>query len=144
MTIAIEQFVRSPGQHPPHFSSLALDSLDHHRVIGGRLVPHPCDDGGFSPLLNRDAFRAGHGATSNRRRMIGYGTSETVSKLGVVGMKGKKRQDRSREVFDVLRLDRSTAFGIGHFSLGEALRRSFHFEFSSNPLNRGCRCPHAP
>ena len=143
-TIALQQFVGTPGQHSSHFSPFALHPWDWHRVVGGRLVPHPRNDGGFSPFLDRDAFRAGDGSTSHRCRVIGHNTSEAVSNLGVAGMKGKERQDRSREVFDVLRLNRFTSFGIGDFSLGKALCGSFGFEFGPNPFNRRRRCPHAP
>ena len=120
-TIGLQQLVRSPSEHSSYFSPLAFDSLDHHRIVGGRLVPHPCDDCCFGSFLDRDAFRSGHCATSNWRRMIGHDTSETMSKFRVAGMKCKERQDCSREVFDVFCLDRFTAFSIGHFSFGKAL-----------------------
>ena len=136
MTIALQQFVGSPGQHSPHFSSLTLHPWDHHRVVSGRLVTHPCDDGGFGPFLNRDAFRSGDGSTSNRCRMICHSMCKPPGKIGVAGMEVKERQDRSREAFNVLRLGRFPPFGIGHFSFGEAHCGSLGFEFNSNPFNR--------
>ena len=37
------------GQHPPHFPAFAFDSWDHHVIVAGRLVAHPCNNGGFGP-----------------------------------------------------------------------------------------------
>ena len=44
-----EKFFRSLGEHPSDFATLAFHAGDFHRVVGRRLVPHPCDDGRFAP-----------------------------------------------------------------------------------------------
>ena len=98
-------------------------------------MPHPGNDRRFGSFLDWDSFRSGHGSTADRRRMIGHNASETASKLGMAGMEGEKRPNRFREVFDVLCLDRFTAFGIGHFSFCKALCGPFGFQFRSNPFN---------
>ena len=76
--------------------------------------------------------------------MIGHSVSESVSKLGVVRMEGQEFQDRSREVLDILGLDRFTSFCISHFSFGETLGGSLSFEFSPDSLNGRRGCPNAP
>ena len=107
-------------------------------------MAHPSNDGGFGPLLDRNSFRSGDGATSDRRCMIGHNTSETLRKIGVVGVKAKKRHDGPGEVFNVNLLGLLPSLGIGFFAFGKALGGSLGFEFDLNPLNGRCRCPHAP
>ena len=76
--------------------------------------------------------------------MIGHNTSEPVSKISVIGMKGQERHDRPGEVFDINLLDLFTSLGIGLLALGEALSGSLDFEFSTNAVDGCCRCPHTP
>ena len=55
----------------------------------------------------------------------------------------QERHDRPQEVFDVFGLGLVTASGIGFLLLGEALGESLGFEFDTNPLDGGCRCPNS-
>ena len=67
-------------------------------------MPHPGNHGSFGTLLDRDSFRSGDGATTDRRGMIGDGTGESAGEISVSGMKGQKRHDGFMKVFDVLGL----------------------------------------
>ncbi len=107
-------------------------------------MTHPRSDGGFRPLLDRDSLCAGDSAAPNRRGMIGHNTGETLSKIGMVGMKGEKRHDRPGEVFDVNLLSLLPSLGIGFFAFCKALGGLLSFEFGPNPSVGSCRCPHAP
>ena len=78
-------------------------------------MPHPRNDGGFRSLFNRNSFRPCNRTTSNWRGMIGYDTSEPLSKIGVVGVEGEECYDSSGEVFDVNLLGLFTSLGIGFF-----------------------------
>ncbi len=106
-------------------------------------MTHPRNDGGFGSLLDRDSFCSCHGPATNRGGVIGHNTSKPLSKIGMVGMEGEKRHDRSGEVFDVDLLGLLPSLGIGFFAFCKALRGSLGFEFGLNPLDGRCRCPHA-
>jgi hypothetical protein len=75
-----------PSQHSSQFMSFAFDSGNGHGIVGGGLVSHPSDDGGFGPLLNRDALCSSDCAASNWRSMIGDGLSHLLRQICVIGM----------------------------------------------------------
>ena len=87
-------------------------------------MPHPGDKGGFSPLLNRDSFRAGHRAAADGCGMVGDGTGQPVGEIGVVGMEGQEIDHRSQEILDVLGLGLVSATGIGQLSFGKTAANS--------------------
>jgi len=64
--IPAQQLLGSPGKHPSSLPSFAFDPGDHHRIVGGGLVPQPRNDGGFGPLFDRNSFRPGDGAAADR------------------------------------------------------------------------------
>jgi hypothetical protein len=99
-----QQLLGSLGEHPSHFSPLAFDPGDFHRLIGSGFVPHPGDDGSFGPLLDRDSLRPSDRATSNRGGVIGHGMGESVSEVSICGMEGQELQHRCVEILDVLGL----------------------------------------
>ncbi len=51
-------------------------------------MPHPGDDGRFSPLLDSDSFGPGNRAATHRRGVIGNRTGEPVGKISMIGMEG--------------------------------------------------------
>jgi hypothetical protein len=75
--------------------------------------------------------------------MVGNGSGQAIRKVGVPGMEGQERQDRSVEVLDVAGLGLITAASIGCLAPGVPFGGPLRFEFSSNPFDGGCRCPHA-
>src|SRR3712207_845772 len=99
-------------------------------------MSHPGDDSGFGSLLDRDAFRAGHGSASYWCGVVGDGLSQPVREVGVVRVKSQKGEDRQREVFDVLVLDFFTATGGGLSLLSKVLGRSFAIDFRTDSLDR--------
>jgi len=54
-----QQLLGSLSQHPANLTPFALDPGDSHRLVGGGLVPHPCNDSGFGTLPDRDSLRPG-------------------------------------------------------------------------------------
>ncbi len=65
-----QQFFGSRREHSADFAPLAFNPGNDDAVVAGRLMPHPGDDGGFGPLLNRDAFRSGDRAATDRRGVV--------------------------------------------------------------------------
>jgi len=59
-------------------------------VIGGRLVPHPGDDGGLGPLVARNARGPGHGAAADRRSVCGYSVGQLLGKVGIGRCEGQE------------------------------------------------------
>src|SRR5579862_7227695 len=99
-------------------------------------MSHPCNYSSFRPLLDRDAFRPGDRAASDRRRMLCDGFGEPVSEIGVSLVKGQERYDRSQEIFNVFSLRLLSSSGIGFLLLGETLGGSLDFEVGTNTFNR--------
>ena len=120
-TIAGKQFFRPLCEHPPHFTTFALDAWDHHRVVAGRVVPHPSDDRGLGPLLDWNAFCSSDRSASDGSGVIGHRLRQAATEIGVTRMKGEEIDDRRGEVLDVFGLGLFPSFGVGLFSLCEAL-----------------------
>ena len=59
-------------------------------------------------------------------------------------MERQECHHRSVEVLDVFGLGFVPASGIGIFAFGVALGGPLGFEFGTNLVDGGCRCPHAP
>lgn len=140
-TIPGQQFFRPLRQQSPHFPPFTFRPRDGHGVVGGRLVAHPCDHGGFGPLFYGDAFCPSHRATSDRRGVIGDGMCEALSEIGVVGVEIEKGHDCAEEVFNVLDLDVLTAASVGGPALCIAFGGPLGFEFRSNTVDGLCRYP---
>ncbi len=76
--------------------------------------------------------------------MIGNRTGQLSGEISVCRMEGQKCQNRSVEIFDVFGLGCIPATDISNFAFGVALGGSLRFEFSTNLVNGGRRCPNAP
>ena len=75
--------------------------------------------------------------------MIGNRTSQPTGEISVDRMEGQERHHRSVEVLDVLGLGFIPASSIGIFPLGIAFGGPLDFEFGTNLIDGGCRCPNA-
>jgi hypothetical protein len=73
--------------------------------------------------------------------VFGHCTSEPVGEIGVNGMEGEERHERSVKVFDLGLLPAS---GVSDLLLGEALGGSLGFEVGTNAFNCGRRRPDSP
>ncbi len=106
-------------------------------------MAHPYDYRRLGPLLDRDALRAGDGASANRGRMVRDGTGQTDGKRGVSFVKSQERQDRPEEIFNVHGLGLLSTANVGFLLLGVPLSGALGFEVGSNALDGRCRCPYA-
>jgi hypothetical protein len=132
-----------PGQHSSHLPAFAFDSWNGHRIIGCGLVSHPSDHGCFRPLLHRNSFRSGNSAASNRRGMFGDGVRHLLSQISAIGMETEERHDCTEEIFDVLGLNFVSTQSVLLFAFDVGFCRPLGFQFFTNPMNRGRRCPDA-
>ena len=107
-------------------------------------MPHPRNDGGLGTLFDGDSLRPGDGAAADRSSMIGNRTGQPTGEISVCRMEGQERHHRSVEIFDVFGLGFVPASGIGIFAFGVSLGGSLGFEFGTNLVDGGCRCPNAP
>ncbi len=105
-------------------------------------MTHPGDDGGFGPLLDRNAFGSRHRPATDRSGMIRHGSCQTVGKIRVDGMEGQKTHDRTIEILDILGLDLVTSLSSRLFPFCVLFRGSLGIEFRPNAINVGRRCPH--
>ena len=142
--IPAQQLLGSLGEHSANLPPFAFDPGDRHRLVGGGLVPHPCNDGGFGTLFDGDSLCPGDGAAADRRGVIGHRTGKPVGEVSVCRMEGQELQHRSVEVLDVFGLSLVPASGIGLFAFGVPLGGSLGFEFGTNLVDGRCRCPNAP
>src|ERR1019366_9117744 len=96
------------------------------------------------PLLDGDALRSGDGPGANWRCKVCDGTGQPVDEIGVISVKGQKRQHRSQKIFDVLGLGMFTAASGGFLLLCEPFRGALGSEVGTNAFNGRRRCPNAP
>lgn len=134
--------MRSPGQHPPHLTPFPFNSWNHHAIVAGRLMAHPSDYSGFGPLFDWNAFRPSHGSTSNRRGVIGDGTSKPLAQFSVGRMEVEEGHDCPKEILDVLGLDVLSPLGIRRSAFGVGLSGSLGFQFGPDTVDGLCRCPY--
>ena len=122
-------------QYPSNFSSLAFDSLDFHRVVGRRLVTHPCDDGSFGSLLHWNPFGTCNCPAANWRGMFCYSMGKFMRQFRVIGMEIEKRHDSLEEVVDIRGLSCFPAPQVSSLFPGVGVRGSFGFEIQANAGN---------
>ena len=131
--IPLQELLGPLRQHPADFPALALHPWDHGRVVSGRLMPHPGDDGGFGSLFDGDALPPCDRAAPHGRCMGGDGLRQPVGEIGVCVVECQERHYRPVEVLDVLGLDLLTASGVRFLLLGEPFGGSLGFELATNP-----------
>ena len=129
-TIPGQQLLGPLRQPPANFTPLALHPRDRQGIVTGRLVSHPGDDGGLSPLLDRDALGAGHGPAADRRCVLGHRTGQTLGQIVMRWMKRQERHDGRGELFDVICVGFVPAADVRGPLLGEALRGPLGFELA--------------
>jgi hypothetical protein len=73
-------------------------------LVGRGLVPHPGDDGGLGPALDRDAFRPGYRAAAHRGRVLGYGLGQPPGQVHVPRVERQEVEYGPAELLDIVGL----------------------------------------
>jgi hypothetical protein len=128
LAVLLEQFFRALGQHAADFAAFAFLAWDLHGVVGGRLVAHPGDDGGFGALLDGDPLRSRDGAAADGGGVGGDRGGELLGERRVGRIEPEEADDGGVEVFDVGGLDSLAALGVGGLSFRETFGGAFRFE----------------
>ena len=141
--VPVQQFFGTLGKQSPNLPPLSFDPRNGHRVVGGRLVPHPGDHGGFGPSFDRESVSS---ERLSRSRPESHDRPRLVpsARPGLVaGMERQKRHHGSEKIFDVFRLAPCHAGGHRTLLRGRMLLSPFRPQARCERGECACRRPYS-
>ena len=98
VSVALEQLLGVSGELAADFAALTFAPGNVHRIVGGGLVAHPGNRGGFSALFDRDALGAGNGTTADGDRERDNAPGHDFGEVGVAFVEVEELQDGARKL----------------------------------------------